>query len=51
MGEKRTAQILLVESQKERKPLERSGRRWVDNIKIDLGDVNYGGVDWIGLSV
>jgi hypothetical protein len=25
-------------------------RRWVDNIKMDLGEVGWGGVDWIGLA-
>jgi hypothetical protein len=23
---------------------------WVDNIKMDLGEVGWGGVDWIGLA-
>jgi hypothetical protein len=25
-------------------------RRWVDNIKMDLGEVGWDGVDWIGLA-
>jgi hypothetical protein len=25
-------------------------RRWVDNIKMDLGEVGWGDVDWIGLA-
>jgi hypothetical protein len=24
--------------------------RWVDNIKMDLGEVGWGDVDWIGLA-
>jgi hypothetical protein len=24
--------------------------RWVDNVKIDLGEVGWGDVDWIGLA-
>jgi hypothetical protein len=24
---------------------------WVDNIKMDLGEIGWGGVDWIGLAV
>jgi hypothetical protein len=24
--------------------------RWVDNIRIDLGEVGWGDVDWIGLA-
>jgi hypothetical protein len=30
------------------KALERSTRRWVDNIKKDLGEIGWGGVDSIG---
>jgi hypothetical protein len=25
-------------------------RRWVDNIRMDLGEVGRGDVDWIGLA-
>jgi hypothetical protein len=25
-------------------------RRWVDNIKMDLGEMGWGGVDWIDLA-
>jgi hypothetical protein len=32
-----------------KKPLGRPRRRWVDNIKADLGELGWGGVDWIGL--
>jgi hypothetical protein len=24
---------------------------WVDNIKLDLGEIVWGGVDWIGLAL
>jgi hypothetical protein len=30
--------------------LGRPRRRWVDNIKMDLGEVGWGDVDWIGLA-
>jgi hypothetical protein len=30
--------------------LGRPRRRWVDNIKIDLGETGWDGVDWIGLA-
>jgi hypothetical protein len=33
-----------------KEPLGRPRRRWVDNIKMDLGEVEWGGVDWIGLA-
>jgi hypothetical protein len=36
------------ESQREVRPLERPRRRWVDDIKIDLGGID--GVNWIGLA-
>ena len=32
------------------KPLGRNGRRWEDNIKIDLKEVGCGGMDWIELA-
>jgi hypothetical protein len=31
-------------------PLGRPRRRWMDNIKMDLGEVGWGDVDWIGLA-
>jgi hypothetical protein len=30
--------------------LGRPRRRWVDNIRMDLGEVGWGDVDWIGLA-
>ena len=30
--------------------LGRPRRRWVDNIRIDLQEVGYGYMDWIGLA-
>jgi hypothetical protein len=30
--------------------LGRPRRRWVDNIRMDLGVVGWGDVDWIGLT-
>jgi hypothetical protein len=31
-------------------PLGRPSQRWVDNIKMDLVGIEWGGVDWIGLT-
>jgi hypothetical protein len=31
-------------------PLGRPRRRWLDNIRMDLGEVGWGDVDWIGLA-
>jgi hypothetical protein len=30
--------------------LQRPRRRWVDNVRIDFGEVVWGDVDWIGLA-
>jgi hypothetical protein len=32
-----------------KKPLERPRRRWVNNIKMDLREMERGGMDWINL--
>jgi hypothetical protein len=39
-----------VEKPEEKRPLGRPRQRWVDNIKMDLGEIGWGGVDWIGLA-
>jgi hypothetical protein len=49
MGEKRNAYKLLVGKPEGKRPLGRPRRRWVDNIKMDLLEIVWGGVDWIGL--
>jgi hypothetical protein len=50
MGENRNAYRILVGKPEGKKPLGRPRRRWVDNIRMDLGEVGWGGVDWIGLA-
>jgi hypothetical protein len=32
------------------RPLERTPCRWVDNIKIDLREMGWDGMDWIDLA-
>jgi hypothetical protein len=32
------------------RPLGRPRRKWVQNIKLDLVEIDWGGVDWIGLA-
>jgi hypothetical protein len=49
MGEKRNAYRLLVVKPERKRPLGRPRHRWVDNIRMDLGEVGWGNVDWIGL--
>jgi hypothetical protein len=50
MGEKRNAYRLSVGKPEGKRPLERSRPRWVDNIRMELGEVGSGDVDWIGLA-
>jgi hypothetical protein len=49
-GEKRNEYMLLVGNPEGKRPLERPRHRWVDNIKMDVGDVRWGDVDWIDLA-
>jgi hypothetical protein len=50
MGEKRNAYRLLVRKAEGKRPLGKPRRRWVDNIRMDLVEVGWGDVDWIGLA-
>jgi hypothetical protein len=50
MGEKRNPYRLLVGKPEGKRPLGRPRRRWVDNIRMDLGEEGWGDVDWIGLA-
>jgi hypothetical protein len=51
MGKKRNTDRLLVEKLEGKRPLGRLRCRWVDNIRLDLGEIGWGGVDWIGLAL
>jgi hypothetical protein len=50
MGEKRNAYRILVGRPEGKRPLGRPRRRWVDNIKMDLRETGWGGVDWIDMA-
>jgi hypothetical protein len=50
MGEKRNAYRILVGQPEGKRPLGRPRRRWVDNIKMDLGEIGWDGMDWIDLA-
>jgi hypothetical protein len=50
MGEKRNAYRLSVGKLEGRSPLGRPSRMWLDNIRMDLVEVGWGDVDWIGLA-
>jgi hypothetical protein len=49
-GEEERACKLLVRKAEGKRPLGRPRRRWVDNIRMDLGEVGWVDVDWIGLA-
>jgi hypothetical protein len=51
MGEKRNAYRLLVGKLVGKGTLGRQRQRWVDNIKMDLLEIGYDGLDWIGLAL
>jgi hypothetical protein len=48
--EKKNVYRLLVGMPEGKRPLGRPRSRWVDNIKMDLLEIGWGGVDWIGLA-
>jgi hypothetical protein len=49
MGGKRNVYRLLVGKPEGKRPLGRSRRKWIDNIKTDLLEIELSVVDWIGL--
>jgi hypothetical protein len=50
MGEKRNVYRLLVGKPEGKRPLGRPRHRWIDNIKMDLSEIGFSVVDWIGLA-
>jgi hypothetical protein len=48
--EKKNMCRLLVEKPERRRPVERPRCRWVDIVKMDLGERGWGGVNWIGFA-
>ena len=50
MGEGRGVYRVLVGKPVGKRPLGRPRRRSEDNIKMDLQEVLYGGMDWIELT-
>jgi hypothetical protein len=50
MGKKRNAYRILVGKPEGKRPLGRSRHSWVDNIKMDLRDIGWEGVDWIDMA-
>jgi hypothetical protein len=49
MGERKNVYRVLVVKPEGKRPLKRSRPRWEDGIKMDLGQIGWGGVEWIRL--
>jgi hypothetical protein len=47
-GEKKNAYRILVGKLEGKRPLERPRRRWVDNIKMNLREIRWGGMKTSG---
>jgi hypothetical protein len=50
MGQQRNAYRILVGKPERKRPLGRPRRRWVGNIKMDLREIGWDGVDWIDMT-
>jgi hypothetical protein len=50
MGEKRNAYRILAGNPEGKRPLGRPRRTWVNNIKMDLREIGWDGMDWIDLA-
>jgi hypothetical protein len=50
MGENRNAYRILVGKPEGKRPLGSPRHRWVNNIKIDLREIGWDGMDWIDLA-
>ena len=49
MGERRGVYRILVRKLEVKRPVGRTRRKWEDNIKMDLQEVECGVMDWIHL--
>jgi hypothetical protein len=49
MGEKRKAYRISVGKPEGKRPVGRPRRGWVDNIKMDLRETKWDGMNWIDL--
>jgi hypothetical protein len=49
-GERRKVYMLLIRKPEGKRPLGRPRRRWMDNINMDLLEIRFSFVDWIGLA-
>jgi hypothetical protein len=51
MRKRRNAYRVLVEKSEGNRPLGKSRRRWEKNIRMDLGEVGWGSMEWTNLAV
>jgi hypothetical protein len=49
-GDKRNVYRILVGKPEGKRPLGRRRRRWENNIKMDLREIGWGGLEWIDLA-
>jgi hypothetical protein len=50
VGEEKCILDIGEKVRRKKRPLGRPRRRWVDNIKIDLREIGWDGMDWIDLA-
>jgi hypothetical protein len=50
MGEKKNAYRILIRNPEGKRLMGRPRRRRMDNIKMDLREIGWGGMDWIDLA-
>jgi hypothetical protein len=50
MRMKRNTYGILTEKSEGTRPIRRQRRRWVDNIKMDLREIGWGGMNWSDLA-
>jgi hypothetical protein len=50
MGETRNVYRILVGNAEGKRPLGRPTCRWVDNIRTDLREIGWDGMDWIDVA-
>ena len=48
-GERRGTYRVLSGKPEEKRPLGRLRRKWENNIKMNLGEIGWAGMDWIDL--
>jgi hypothetical protein len=50
IGEKKNAYMILVGRPEGKSPLGRPRRRWEDDIKMDIREIGWGGIDSVDLA-